>query len=56
MYSLEAMLRKISKEGVDRVIVDLSSNNFPEEAKNELSSSGIFVGGYPNLSLIYTLT
>ena len=56
MYSFEAMLRKLSKEGLDKFISDLSSGNFSEDAKKELTSLGVLVGGYPNLSYIYTLT
>ena len=55
MYNLDAMLRKLSKEGVDRFISDLSLGNFSEDAKKELASLGVLVGGYPNLSYIYTL-
>jgi len=55
MYNLEAVIRKLKKGGVDSLISDLTSNDLSEDAKKELTDSGILVGGYPNLSLIYNL-
>ena len=47
--------RKIKKDGVDSVISEISSDNFSETIKKDLSDCNIFVDGYPNLSLIYSL-
>lgn len=55
MYNLDSVLRRIKKEGVDKLISDISSENFSEDAKEELSRCGIISNGYPNLSLIYSL-
>ena len=55
MYDLASVQRKIKKEGVDKLIFDISSENFSEDSKKELSKCGIFSNGYPNLSLIYSL-
>ena len=55
MYDLGTIKRKIKKDGVDSVISDISSDNFSETIKKDLSDCNIFVDGYPNLSLIYSL-
>ena len=55
MYNLEAVRRKIKKEGIDKTIFDLSAGNFSEDAKAELGKLNIFTNGYPNLSVIYSL-
>lgn len=55
MYDLDAVRRKVRKEGVDKTISDLTSENFSDEAKESLSHFGVFLDGYPNLSLIYSL-
>ena len=55
MYDLEAVKRRIEKEGLDSVIKDLSSSNLSGEIFDGLESSNIFVGGYLNLSLLYSL-
>lgn len=55
MYDLGSIKRKIKKEGVDNLIVELSSDNFSEDIKKDLSNCNVFVNGYPNLSLIYSL-
>jgi len=55
MYSVEALQRKIKKEGVDKTIHDLSTGNFSESVKEELNKALIFIDGHPNLSLIYSL-
>lgn len=55
MYTVDALRRKIEKEGLDKVIKDLSSGRFSEEEKADLKSAGIFIDNYPNLSLLYFL-
>lgn len=55
MYDLSSVRRKIKKEGVDNFISELVSENFSENIKKDLSDCNIFVDGYPNLSLIYSL-
>ncbi len=55
MYSVEALQRKIKKEGVDKTIHDLSNATFSEDVKIKLHDSCILINGYPNLSLIYSL-
>ena len=55
MYDLGTIKRKIRKDGVDNFISELSSENFSETIKKDLSNCNILVGGFPNLSLIYFL-
>lgn len=56
MYDLGTVKRKIKKEGVDNLISELSSEDFSETVKKDLTACNILVGGFPNLSLIYSLT
>lgn len=56
MYDIEALRRKIGKEGVDKVISELSSRDFSPSMKEELTKSGILIGGVLNLALIYSLS
>lgn len=56
MYDLNAVRRRIRKEGVDNLIFDLSSESLDIDVKKELSDCGIIVNEFPNLSLIYSLT
>ena len=56
MYDLELVREKIKEEGLDNLISELSSEDFSEDIKKDLSNCNIFVGGYPNLSLIYSLS
>lgn len=56
MYDLGTVKRKIEKEGVDNLISELSSEDFSETVKKDLTACNILVGGFPNLSLIYSLT
>ena len=55
MYNTEALRRKIAKDGLQETLKLLSSDNFPEDIKAELSKDKIFVGGYPCLSIICSL-
>lgn len=55
MYSVEALQRKIKREGVDKAIEDLSNGTFSESVKEQFHDAYIFSSGYPNLSLIYSL-
>lgn len=55
MYDLGSVKRKIRKEGVDRLISELSSGNFSEDIKRDLADCNVLLDGYPNLSLIYSL-
>lgn len=54
MYDVNAVKRMISKNGIDYAISVLSGN-LSEETKSQLTNAGLIVGGYPNLSLIYSL-
>lgn len=55
MYNTEALRRKIAKDGLQETLKLLSSDNFPEDIKAELSKDKIFVGGFPCLSVICSL-
>ena len=55
MYDKNALRRKIAKDGLQETLKLLSSDNFPEDIKAELSKDKIFVGGYPCLSIICSL-
>lgn len=55
MYDLNALRRRVRKEGVELVICELCSENFPKEAKEQLTKDNVFVDGYPNLSLLYSM-
>lgn len=55
MYDLSSVRRKIKKEGVDNLISELSSENFSEDIKRDLTACNVLVDGYPNLSFIYSL-
>ena len=55
MYDLGTVKRKIKKEGVDNLIFELSSEDFSETVKKDLTACNILVDGFPNLSLIYSL-
>lgn len=54
MYDVNALKRMISKNGMDFAISVLSGD-LSEEIKAQLTDAGLLVGGYPNLSLIYSL-
>lgn len=55
MYDKNALRRKIAKDGLQETLKLLSSDNFPEDIKAELSKDKIFVGGFPCLSVICSL-
>lgn len=55
MYDLEALKRKINKEGLSATIRDLSSDTLSDDAKIQLESEYILINGFPNLSLISSL-
>lgn len=55
MYDLAAVARKVKKDGVEEVINILLSGKLSDNIKTQLTSCGIFINGYPNLSLIYSL-
>ena len=55
MYNTESLRRKISEEGLQQTITELSSENLPINLKSELEDSQILVNGYVNISLIYSL-
>lgn len=55
MYDLGSVKRKIKKEGVDKFISELVSENFSESIKKDLTACNVLVDGYINLSLLYTL-
>lgn len=45
MYTLEALKRKISKEGLNTTIQYLLSKNLPSHIKNDLEKEGVFNDG-----------
>lgn len=55
MYTKEGAARQIKKEGMQNFIKCITSDNLSEQAKRELTQCNIFVGGFPNLSLLETL-
>lgn len=55
MYTKEGAARQIKKEGIQNFIEGITSDNLSEQAKQELAKCNIFVGGFPNLSLLETL-
>lgn len=54
MYDLNAVKRMISKNGIDYAISVLSGD-LSEEIKSQLTDVGLLVGGYLNLTLLYSL-
>ncbi len=54
MYDVNAVKRMISKNGIDYTILVLSGD-LSEETKSQLTDAKLIVGGYLNLSLIYSL-
>ena len=55
MYNIEALRRKIAKEGFTPTIDYLLSDDLPMQLKKELEKEHIFSNGRPCLSLIYSL-
>lgn len=55
MYTKEGATRQIKKEGMQSFIKAITSDNFSEESKQELEECQIYVGGFPNLSLLEML-
>ena len=55
MYDINSLQRKISKEGLDKTIEDLSNTKFSKSAMRQLEDAKIFVNGSLNLSLMYSL-
>lgn len=55
MYDFNALRRRLQKEGIAAVVSELCSEDFPEEAKVQLAKDNVFVDGYPNLSLLYSI-
>ena len=53
LYTSDAIHRKVQKEGIDNVILHLSSENLEDGFKQDLINSHLLVGGYTNLSLLY---
>ena len=56
MYDLNAVRRRIGKEGVGPVIEHLSSEDFPEDLKEKLTKVGVFVNGHLNHALLQSLS
>lgn len=54
MYDVNAVKRMIGKYGIDYAISVLSKD-FSEETKAQLTKEYLLVGGYPNLTFIYSL-
>ena len=55
MYDLNALARKIRKDGIDKTIDFLLSDNLSNTIKEQLVDLKVFVNGYLNLSLLYSL-
>ncbi len=55
MYNLQALKRKIAKEGLETTIQFLLSDEIPLQLKQELEKDHIFNNGYLCLSLLYSL-
>lgn len=55
MYDLEALKRKIAKEGLETTIRFLLSDDLPLQVKQDLEKEHIFNKGYLCLSLVYSL-
>ncbi len=55
MYSIIAIKERIRRYGLNTTLLFLTSPNLSPYAVEALTSSGILVNGYPNLSLISTL-
>lgn len=55
MYNIEALRRKIAKEGVENTIDYLLSDNLPLHIKQDLEKELIFDNGHLCLSLVYSL-
>lgn len=56
MYNIKTLSRLISKKGVDYAINTLTSPTLPEHIKEDLGKCNIFIDGYLNLDLIYSLS
>ncbi len=54
MYDINAIRRFISKKGIDNAISYLSGD-LDNNLKKELTKCHLFVDGYLNISLIYSL-
>ena len=57
MYDVDAIRRKISKEGVEAIydVIRYLSGEFDECIQAELTKAKLLVDGYPNMSLIMSL-
>lgn len=55
MYDIEAIKRKIGKEGLQETLKYLASPDLPEHIKEDLTKNYILVGGFPNVELICSL-
>lgn len=55
MWTTAKVQELIKTEGLQKTLMVLTDDNFPENAKEQLSKDYLFVGGYPNLELLYTL-
>lgn len=55
MYDINALKRKIAKEGLENTIKYLLSDNLPSQLKQDLEKEHIFQNGLLCLSLVYSL-
>ena len=55
MYTLEALKRKIAKEGVEPTIQHLLSDDLPLQLKQDLEQEHVFCNGHLCLSFVYSL-
>lgn len=52
----ETLRVDILENGIQSTLKFLTSPNFPEDAKSSLSAQYFFVGGYPNLERIMSIS
>lgn len=55
MYNINALKRKIEKEGMEPTIQYLLSDDLPLQLKQDLEKEHIFCNGHLCLSLVYSL-
>ena len=55
MYDVEALRRRVGKEGIEPTIADLKSTHFDSKQMKQLEAAYIFVNGVVNVSFIRSL-
>ncbi|MFR2533923.1 MAG: hypothetical protein ACLTEH_00860 [Clostridia bacterium] len=54
MYDANALKRKIHKEGIDSVM-NFLLGDLDDSVRDSLTKANVFIDGYLNMSLIYSL-